>query len=148
MDKGFVSGQFPGSIEERAIKPEMFPFEAFKFTKPSATNPYIQVKTGWAFTHPLKILSKSDDYTVTDDDGSCVLLMTTGADNKTVTLPTLADNIGVLLYCMKIDAGAGDFILDGEGDETINGSATLTLASQYDYAVLLGTETEWINFGA
>jgi hypothetical protein len=58
-----------------------------------------------------------------------LVLMTTGASDKTVTLnasPTKDDIVGV----SKADSGTGNVITDGNGNN-INGSATTTIKKQY-----------------
>jgi hypothetical protein len=64
--------------------------------------------------------AKSGDYTITDTDGIETILMTTGASNRTVDLPTAADNTDRELTLLKVDSGAGYLIIDGEGGETID----------------------------
>jgi hypothetical protein len=87
--------------------------------------------------------AKSADYTVTDTDMIKVVLMTTGASDRTVTLPTAADNPGRVLVCKKVDSGAGKLIIDGEGSETIDGALTNTIASQYGYIKIVCDGTNW-----
>lgn len=85
----------------------------------------------------------SADYTVLDTDGYRELLVTTGASNRTMTLPTLADNIGRRIFVQKVDTGAGTVIIDGEGSETINGATTYTLYTQYEGVYLEAASSEW-----
>ena len=87
--------------------------------------------------------AKSADYTVTDTDGITTILMTTGASNRTVTLPTAADNTGRKLVVKKVDSGAGTCIVDGEGAETIDGGTTFTLYLQYASITLTCDGTGW-----
>jgi len=83
-----------------------------------------------------KVLS-SAGYTVLDNDGYETISVTTGASDRTIALPTLADNLGREIEVSKIDSGAGEIILDGEGAELIlwpGGSATtcrVGLINQY-----------------
>jgi hypothetical protein len=69
----------------------------------------------------------SANYTILDNDGYSTILVTTGASNRTITLPTAADNAGREITVCKVDSGAGFVILDGEGSETIDGSTTKTV---------------------
>lgn len=88
-------------------------------------------------------LAKSANYTITDTDPD-VFLVTTGASNVTLTLPTVADNTGRQLLFVKLDSGAGTIILDGEGAETINGETTLMVCDdQYDAAEVHGSGSAW-----
>ena len=46
---------------------------------------------------------------------------------------------------MKVDAGAGAVTIDADSSETINGSTTVSLSSQYDYRTLVyDGSSEWI----
>lgn len=87
--------------------------------------------------------AKSDSYTVTDSDGVYGIFVTTGASNRTVTLPTAANNNGRELLIKKVDSGSGTVIIDGEGAETIDGVATHTLVQQYDYMKIICNSTTW-----
>lgn len=84
-------------------------------------------------------------YTVTDSDGFEVIKTDATAltANRTVTLPTAADNTGRRLTFKKGDTGSFDFIVDGEGAETIDGVATKTLSTQYDTFTLVCDGDEW-----
>lgn len=77
------------------------------------------------------------DYTIPDPSaGSIVYVVevTTGASNRTITLPDRATNQARTIYIIKVDAGAGQVILDGAGSDTIQGAATVSLTTgQYDY---------------
>ncbi len=87
--------------------------------------------------------AKSADYTVTDTDRIRTVMMTTGGSNRTVTLPTAADNAARIITVIKADAGAGNCVIDGEGSETIDGAAALTLRNQYGGATLQCDGTAW-----
>jgi hypothetical protein len=94
-------------------------------------------------TIALQTSAKSADYAVLDDDGIHTVLMTTGASNRTVTLPTAADNSGRILKVKKVDSGAGTCIVDGENTETIDGATTITLFYQYDAVEIQCDGTAW-----
>lgn len=87
------------------------------------------------------ILSKSDEnYTVTDSDMPCVIMATAVTADRTITLPTAADNAGRFLYVVRTDTTAAyALIIDGEGAETIyNGGqafATLEIEDAAAYEV-------------
>lgn len=88
--------------------------------------------------------AKTADYTILDDDGVVNLFVTTGATDRTMTLPTAADNSGRIITVKKVDSGANKVILDGEGAETIDGALTQTgITSQYDFCTLQCDGTEW-----
>lgn len=85
----------------------------------------------------------STNYTITDSDGYRHIHVTTGASDRTITLPTAADNTDRLISVKKIDSGAGNVIIDGEGAETIEGVATYTLTERYSPVTLVCDGTEW-----
>ena len=91
----------------------------------------------------------SAGYTILDGDGYDVVSVTTSTTNRTVDLPTAADNSGRLITINKADSGSGYVIVDGEGSETINGKTTITLGKQYSYITVLCDGTEWfvVDFG-
>jgi hypothetical protein len=89
-------------------------------------------------------VAKSADYIVLDDDRVLHIEVTTGATDKIITLPTLADNLDRVLHITKVDAGAGEVIIDGEGTETIAGDLTKTIAYQYTTAQLKAGSSEWL----
>lgn len=90
-------------------------------------------------------LSKSTtvDYTILDDDGYSIIFVTAGASNKTMTLPTAADNTGRKIKIMKVDDGAGYAIVDGEAAETINGTLTWEITEQYGFIEVQSNGTGW-----
>lgn len=85
----------------------------------------------------------SADYTVLDTDGYANIEVTTGGTNRTVTLPTAADNTDRRLRISKVDSGTGTLTIDGENAETIDGAATITLLSQYAYLEIYCNGTSW-----
>jgi hypothetical protein len=85
----------------------------------------------------------SADYTITDTDGYSLINVTTGASNRTITLPTAADNSDRVIIIKKVDSGTGTVIIDGEGSETIDGATTYTLYFQYDSAVVKCDGSNW-----
>jgi hypothetical protein len=98
---------------------------------------------GWApLQFDLNAVS-SADYTVTDTDGYRTIAVTTGASDRTVTLPTASANTDRRLTIIKADSGAGDVIIDGEGSETINGSTTVTLSGQYASLDIVCDGSNW-----
>ena len=96
---------------------------------------------------PVSQSAKSADYTITDSDLISVIVMTTGGTDRTVTLPTLADNQNRVITIKKIDGmdadGTGKCIIDGENTETIDGDATVDLYAAGDNIVLKGGSTRW-----
>lgn len=89
------------------------------------------------------VLEKTADYTIKDQDPDTII-MTTGASDRTITLPTAAANRGRRITIIKDDDTVTIVIVDGEGAETVNGVATFGLYSHYQQAEVLCTGTEWL----
>jgi len=134
-----------GTVDTGSLGPEMFPMDAWEFELPSNSEPGVRVKSPWRFQAPIKAnLISSANYTVLDNDFYSHLLVTTAASDRTITLPTAADNKGRVLTIGKADSGAGEVIIDGEGSETINGYATVRAGLQYQEVSIISTGTEWM----
>lgn len=84
----------------------------------------------------------SANYTVLDGDGYTTILVTTGASNRTITLPALASNTSRVIRVKKIDTGAGTVIIDGDSAETIEAASTYTLYA-VNQAVEIQADAEW-----
>ncbi|KKM94588.1 hypothetical protein LCGC14_1196870, partial [marine sediment metagenome] len=97
----------------------------------------------WGPKGNIKVVS-SANYIVLDGDGYKVVLVTTGASDRTITLPTASANKRRQLTVIKADSGAGKVIIDGEGAETINGATTENLVSQYDYLKVVCDGSNWL----
>lgn len=81
----------------------------------------------------------NQNYTVSAPDQ--LIFVTTGASNRTITLPsnTNHDYWGAQLVVKKVDSGAGQVIVSG----SIDGGSSLTLTTQWDAVVLWGFGTVW-----
>jgi hypothetical protein len=75
--------------------------------------------------------------------GEDVLLGDATGAAFTVTLPPAAQYKGLQFIIKKVDASANAVTIDGAGSETIDGAATLDLASQYDSATVISDGTGW-----
>lgn len=81
------------------------------------------------------------DYTATVNDG---LINVDATDAEvTVTLPAAASAVGQTITVRRVNGSGSNVVIDGAGSETINGSATKTLSSQYDSAELSSNGTSW-----
>lgn len=85
----------------------------------------------------------SADYTVDDDDGRNLLLITTGAGTVAVTLPTVSANIGRRFVIKKADNTNGEVEIDGEGAETIDGVTGRYLRHYNAQMEIEGADGEW-----
>jgi hypothetical protein len=92
------------------------------------------------------IISRSISISVSNDVDALanqLILMTTGATDKTITLP-LTPNKDEVIEVSKRDDSAGNLIVDGNGND-INGSLTMIITSQYTLRTLQFSGVEWIN---
>jgi hypothetical protein len=88
--------------------------------------------------------AKSGSYTVLDTDGIGTILVTTGASNRTITLPTASDNAGRMITVKKVDSGAGRITIAPEGSETVDGRTTgVLLFLQYESAQVVSDGSNW-----
>lgn len=62
----------------------------------------------------------SANYTILDNDGYGVILVSTGASNRQIMLPVAANNIGRTVYVKKIDTGLGYVNVNAQGLEYID----------------------------
>jgi len=90
----------------------------------------------------VKVLDEAG-YTVLDDDGILWILVETGSSDRTITLPTAADNYKRVLHIIKTDpTGAGAIIVDGEGSETVDDELNIMVRQAI---TLLCTGTAWVS---
>jgi hypothetical protein len=90
-----------------------------------------------------KSLNVSADNELEPKDNVTHVFITTGSGNVTVTIPLAKESLNRRICFIKVDAGGGSGIVDGNGAETINGAATQTLAAQYDGITIFCDGTEW-----
>lgn len=99
----------------------------------------IDGKAQWNFINTYSITA---DYAILDTDGYQVIFVNPASRAITVTLPTLADNLGRVITIKVITAG-GAVTLDGEGAETIDGATTFVMQSSGDHCAVIGETTGW-----
>lgn len=80
----------------------------------------------------------SANYTILDNDGYEIIAVTTGASDRTITMPSAANNIGRSLKIKKVDSGAGKVLITRAGSDTMDGETTVELSDQYEEATLYG----------
>lgn len=73
-------------------------------------------------------------------------LLVCAAGTYTVTLPVATASTGKILTVLKAGA-TGILTIDGNGADTINGQANMTLENQYSSAELYCNGTEWFLVG-
>jgi len=87
--------------------------------------------------------AKSAAYPITDIDGVSSVYVTTSTTNRTITLPTAADNDGRIITIKKVDSASGKVTVDGENAETIDGEATIDLDYINESVTVQCDQTEW-----
>jgi hypothetical protein len=85
-------------------------------------------------------VDKDDDYTARDRE---FILCDCTSKVVTITLPPVADSTDVRIQVLKTDVSASGVVVDGDGSETINGSTTYNLGSQYDFVSIWCDGVEW-----
>jgi hypothetical protein len=93
-------------------------------------------------TKRANIIAKTAAYTLVDGD-DVVECDATGAA-FTVTLPSVALFKGKQFIVKKMDASANAVTIDGADAETIDGAATVALATQYESRTLLAGTAGWL----
>lgn len=86
--------------------------------------------------------SKTTTYTVTTDETYVPCDATAGA--FTVTLPPVSGNSGFQVTIIKTDSSSNAVTVDGDGSETINGSTSTLLYTQYEALTLICDGTVWL----
>ncbi len=88
--------------------------------------------------------SKTANYTVTTSDRNKTFLGDATSAAFTFTLPAASSaGSGFTLMFKKTDSSANAVTLDGNSSETIDGSTTYALSSQYDSAILICDGSNW-----
>jgi hypothetical protein len=71
------------------------------------------------------------------------ILVTTGATDRTITLPAASGVEGRIYTIKKIDSGSGDVIIDPNASETIDGSTTVKIKKQYEAIKIVCDGSNW-----
>jgi len=87
----------------------------------------------------LAVVTKTADYTADSED--TVILADATSGDITITLPSAST--GLHYYIKKIDSSSNKVIVDGDGSETIDGSTTQDIISQYDTLEIVSDGTGW-----
>lgn len=98
----------------------------------------------WTTLDGWRHVAKVGSYNATLADSHVVVLMTTGASDRSVNLPAVATSEGMEIEMVKVDAGVGKAVFDGDSGDTINGATTLDLASQWDRARIYCDGSQWV----
>ena len=88
------------------------------------------------------VVSKTGDYTATSSDYQ--INCDASGGSFTITLPAAASNSGLILSIKKTDSSLTNSVtIDGNSSETINGSTTRVLRTQYEEIHLICNGTSW-----
>jgi hypothetical protein len=93
----------------------------------------------------LSITSVTGAYTASFDDDVILANATGGAFS--VTLPNAEERKGKVLFIKKTDASGNAVTLDGFDSQTIDGSATHAIASQYNSRTIVSDGSNWMIIG-
>jgi hypothetical protein len=61
----------------------------------------------------------------------------------TLTLPAASGNTGLTYIIKKVDSTGNSLTIDGNASETIDGSTTAVISSQYDSITIICNGTNW-----
>lgn len=89
----------------------------------------------------VRVAHKTASYTLSKTDRVITADCTSG--NVTITLPPVSGNTGRRFVVKRTDASVNNVIVAGDGSETIDGSNTYTMSTQYDSVTVLCDGTEW-----
>lgn len=90
----------------------------------------------------LKPVTVSAAYTVEDEFD--VFKADTTSAAFTITLPKASTHTGRVVHIKRINAGANNLTVDGDGAETIDGAASITLTAQWESRSLLSDGSNWL----
>ncbi len=97
-----------------------------------------------AFYIPVALAAKTTAYTVVAADENSLIQVDASSGALTATLPAISGvDDGWTVSIMKSDSSANAVTIDGNGAETINGSATSILSNQYDIETVIRDGSEW-----
>ena len=85
------------------------------------------------------VVSKSANYTAVAME---VVLVDASGGSRTITLPA-THLTGQVIDIKKTDSSANAVIVDGDGGDTIDGSATQSLGFQYESVCVISDGTNW-----
>lgn len=98
---------------------------------------------GEVIPNGLRVTVITGDLTVTEDHLDGAILSTPSGANKTITLPAVANYRGRTLT-IHHTGNTYSTIIDGNASETVNGSATMTLAGTNAFVMLMAMATGWV----
>lgn len=119
------------------------------FTLPvsAGTSTYVLQTDGsgvgsWVSKTVLSVTSKTTTYAATSSDD--VILCSTAGGAWSLSLPAAASNTGKVYRVVKTTSDFTALTIDPNSTETINGSATTTLNTQYETLVFISDGSNWV----
>lgn len=89
--------------------------------------------------------TKTADYTITASDS--IILADTTTASFTVTLPTAVGITGRSYTIKKLSGGINGVTIDGNGSETIDGSLSITITTQWTVRQITSDGANWVVTG-
>lgn len=87
--------------------------------------------------------AKTTSFNVGATEFNYVYLVDTSGGDVTATLPAAASVYAGFTVVFKVTEATNDLIIDGNGAETIDGAATKTYSTLYDYVRVVSNGTNW-----
>lgn len=103
---------------------------------PTATNSAKGAVTSYYPTVASSVHAVSADYTILDGDGYAQITEDATGGNKTVTLPSAANNAGRIITVSKVDSTNNSVSLARAGSDTIAGATSQVVFMQYGTIVV------------
>ena len=122
---GSVTGLPVGATNGHALVVDLTQAPKVKWANPTGLAPTV---------------TKTASYTATADDHTIRVDTTSG--NVTISLPAAASSVGRIFYIKKV-AASNTVTIDPSGSETIDGSSTATLSSNYEHTTVQSNGTSW-----
>ena len=97
-----------------------------------------------AASNVMSVTTKTSNYGVSTGDGDDVLVRTDCTSGAvTITLYTAVGNTGKMVSVKKIDSSANAVTIATTSSQTIDGSTTKTISSQYNSLTMVSNGTNW-----
>ena len=100
----------------------------------------------WATTYTDGIATDVETFTAASDTLNAknnVALCDCTSNNITINLPAASTASGLQYHIKKIDASANTLTIDGNGSETIDGSLTKVISTQYNSITVVSDGSNW-----
>lgn len=150
---GWSAVYFGGNSQRVGIKASGSTSATYDITLPTAAGTtgegLINQGSGVLAWKPMAVdtSAKAAAYVITDSDGIRTVLVTTGASDRDITLPTAADNTHRIITVKKVDSGVGIITLKsdaaGETIDGVSGTTGLPIGVQYAWITVQCDGSVW-----